>query len=70
MSREATIGLDLDLCQTPEDALALLRRAADKFRTDASDLRACWQDRDAGKCWERLATDLDRVADKLRTYCH
>lgn len=68
MSRETTIGLDLDLCKSPEDAIGVLRRAADKFREDASSLAAAWQDTQAGKFWGRLARDLDRISDKATVY--
>lgn len=64
--RIATIGLDLDLCQSPEDVIALLHRAADKFRDDATILQEAWQDEHAGKFWNKLASELDKTAVRAR----
>jgi hypothetical protein len=61
-------GLDLDLCESPDDVIALLHRAADKFNQDAGELQSAWQDKNAGKFWERLARDLSRLASKAEGY--
>ena len=67
-SRIATIGLDLELCESPEDAIGVLRRAASKFYEDAGMLQSAWQDKQAGKFWTKLARDLERLADKAEKY--
>ena len=61
-------NMDLTKCATPEDAITVLRNAAQRFYEDAGELQSAWMDKKAGKCWAMLARDLERVADKASKY--
>jgi acyl-CoA reductase-like NAD-dependent aldehyde dehydrogenase len=54
--------LDLDV-DTPEKVAEVLRRAAQRFYESAGELESAWQDKNAGKVWERMARILERAAD-------
>ncbi len=54
--------LDLDV-DNPEKLPGLLRLAAQRFYESAGDLESAWQDKNAGKVWERFARILERAAD-------
>lgn len=55
-------NLDLDVIAPHQVAIAL-RRAADNYRSGATELQTAWQDPNAGKCWEDFAGILERAAD-------
>jgi hypothetical protein len=54
-------NLDLDVATPPEVAV-ILRKAAERFASDAQDLNASWQSKRAGRVWNRLARELERTA--------
>lgn len=49
----------------PRDIPHVLRRAAQKMRDDAAELRAAWQDRMAGEPWRMVADELERAAQRI-----
>jgi hypothetical protein len=55
------LSLDVD---SPEQVANVLRHAAQEFRESASELESAWQDRGAGRPWDKIAKILDRAADK------
>jgi hypothetical protein len=63
-SQIAPRNLDLDT-DAPENVQAILRRAAEQYRESASELQSAWQDRNAGKVWDRIARILERAADQV-----
>lgn len=56
-----TTDLDVD---SPDKVAPILRHLADSYRESASELATAWQDKNAGKVWDRLARILDRAADQ------
>lgn len=56
---------DLNSCQTSEDAIDILRSAAEKFYENARELE--WS---SPRCrfWKRLASELERVVGEARYY--
>lgn len=58
-----TKSLDLDIT-TPKALAAILRNAADKYYESATELESAWQDKNAGKIWERYAKELERAATR------
>jgi hypothetical protein len=54
--------LDFADCETPEDAVRVLRNVAQKFEEDCSELQHAWQDRQAGIFWHKLAVRLEKLA--------
>lgn len=56
-----TPNTDLDV-DTPEKVADTLRQVADKYRASAIELASAWQDKNAGKIWDSLATILDCAA--------
>jgi len=57
-------GFDLDV-DAPQKVPAILRRAAQRYAEDASELDSSWQDRSAGKPWRAIARVLERAADTI-----
>lgn len=58
------MSYDLDV-DAPEKVSAILRRAAEAYYYSAEELASAWQDRQAGKVWERIARVLESAADKI-----
>lgn len=56
-----TTTFDLNAA-SPSQVPDVLRNAAQKYREDASELQACWQDDSAGRIWLALADTLDKAA--------
>jgi hypothetical protein len=54
--------LDLDV-DSPEKLAGVLRLAAQRFNESAGELESAWQDKNAGKVWERMARILERATD-------
>jgi hypothetical protein len=54
---------DLDV-DDPRKVAKVLRAAARAFNESASELESSWQDRGAGRPWEKLAKILDSAADR------
>ena len=53
---------DLVTTNNPLDVARFLRRIAEKYRADAAELRAAWQDPKAGMVWDKLAEELEKSA--------
>ena len=53
---------DLSAAQSPETVARILRDVAELYRESAGELSASWQDKNAGKCWEKYAAILERAA--------
>lgn len=49
----------------PEDVAKSLRAAAERYRESAVELSSAWQDQNAGKVWNRIATILEAAAKKV-----
>jgi hypothetical protein len=49
---------DLDVA-APDDAVRVLRRAAELYRESAEELRTAWQTDEAARPWNFLATQLE-----------
>ena len=49
---------------SPDQLSKILRDAAQDYRESQIELSASWGDLEAGRVWEKLSTELDRVADK------
>jgi hypothetical protein len=43
----------------------VLLRAAQQYYESAGELEAAWQDRQAGKIWDRIARELERCAARI-----
>jgi hypothetical protein len=56
--------LDLDVASTDQVA-KVLRAAADRFYSDASELDSAWQARSAGGPWRKIAKILEGAAAKI-----
>jgi hypothetical protein len=56
--------LDLDVSH-PDQVAAVLRRAAETYAESALELTAAWQDKGAGRPWNKLARILERAADQV-----
>jgi hypothetical protein len=61
----ATADLDLENCSAPDDVAPVLRRAAEKYRESRLELQSAWQDKNAGRGWEIIARELEKLATKL-----
>ena len=48
----------------PNAAPEVLRRTAERYRADAVELAATWQDSAAGKIWDDFAGILEAAAEK------
>jgi hypothetical protein len=53
---------DLGACAT--------RRAAEEYAESSSELQSAWQDKNAGKIWERIARELERAAVRIEQICN
>jgi hypothetical protein len=51
---------------TPESAAAAVYDAAQQMAEDASELQSAWQDRNAGKIWEKFSRILERAAAAMQ----
>lgn len=56
---------DLDDACAPEDVVAILRNAAQKFYESQTELQAAWGDKNAGKEWATIARKLVKLANSL-----
>jgi len=57
-------NLDLDV-DAPDKVSRILRNAAEAYYDSSSELEAAWQDREAGRPWEKIAKILEAAADKI-----
>ena len=55
---------DLDV-DTPDKVSGILRDVAQSYYESASELESSWQDKNAGKPWEKIAKELERCADRI-----
>lgn len=55
--------LDLDL-MAPHLVPDVLRKAADAYRQGYAELASTWQDKTAGRVWERFAAALEVAAER------
>lgn len=55
---------NLDSTNDPSDVAKFLRKLAWRYRQDALELQGMWQDKNAGKVWEKLAETLESSATK------
>jgi hypothetical protein len=53
---------DLDI-DVPEKLAPVLRKAADTYRESYGELQSAWQDKAAGRIWDRFAVILERAAE-------
>lgn len=56
---------DLQDAATPEDVAPILRNAAEQYRESTLELQAAWQDRNAGKVWDKIARELEHSANRI-----
>jgi hypothetical protein len=56
---------DLNDPAAPDGIPDVLRTAADKMREATTELQGAWQDKSAGKVWERIAKELERCATRV-----
>lgn len=62
--------LDLDLnVDAPRKVVGVLRDAAQAYSEAAVELESAWQDKNAGKVWNKIAAELYRAADRVATAC-
>jgi hypothetical protein len=66
--QEPMSDFDFLACDTPEQAIAMLYRLADRLHADAAELRSEWQTKVAGRFWDILADELDCVGRKMEKY--
>ena len=60
-------SLNLSTCETPDDAVAVLRAASDKFAEDSVNMDAtAFLD---GRTWAAIAQEMDRAADRITRRC-
>lgn len=59
----ADLSLDVD---APNKVAPVLERAADAYRESASELSSAWNDKGAGRPWDRIASVMDRAANSIR----
>ena len=58
---------DLNQCVTPDTVVKLLRDAAEQYAHDAGDMDStAFLD---GRCWGKIAQELDRTADRIVKQC-
>ena len=57
-------NIDLNETNDPNDVAKFLRNLAAQYQQDALELQAMWQDKNAGKVWEKLAETLESSAAK------
>ena len=62
--RESYRSIDLDVV-SPEEVPMVLRAAADEYYEAAGELSSAWQDKNAGKIWEKIARILESAANKI-----
>ena len=58
-----TDKLNLDL-MAPHLVPVVLRKAADAYRQSREDLASTWQDKTAGRVWEKFAAVLEVAANR------
>jgi hypothetical protein len=59
--------LDLAQCTSPESVVEVLRQAAEQYAQDAGEMDAtAFLD---GRCWDVIARELERTADRIITRC-
>lgn len=62
MTTATKYSLDVD---SPLKVAAILRQAAEAYRESHAELQAAWQDKHAGHEWPKIATALERAADRI-----
>jgi hypothetical protein len=56
------LNLDVD---APEKVAEALLRVANAYSYISLDLASAWQDREAGKVWEKIADELFATAERI-----